>query len=276
MIDRTTTPKAPFEAMQRWLRTERRQTAAELSAFDAFIDRLQDVPTGRVASPSGPSALTERSSGGGLASVREAYRSTVMDVPHYDEEYDNDFTEDVTEEFGSTIATILERGGPLDVQTKRTLLALAADSRSRRVTLLDIIDAECESIEAAAERLRPVAEELDTMADVEFRAESFGSLDAYRARLDTLVERCDDAAENRQRALREHRTTAALSEGVAAVPLYLYQGFDSTFPILSFIAALGDRIEAIRSDISHAASHYEADRDSYFAGDTDTRGRTES
>ncbi|MCY4730838.1 hypothetical protein KY092_09740 [Natronomonas gomsonensis] len=275
-MDRTTTPEAPFEAMQRWLRIERRQTAAELSAFDTFIDRLREVPTGHVASPSGPSALTERPSGGGLASVRKAYRSTVMDVPHYDEEYGNDFSEDVTEEFGSTIATILERGGTLDAQTKRTLLALAVDSRSRRVTLLDIIDAERESIETVAERLRPVAEELDTIADVEFMAESFGSLDAHRARLDTLVERCDAAAESRQRDLREHRTTAALSEGVAAVPLYLYQGFDSTFPILSFIAALGDRIEGIRSDISHAASHYEADRDSYFAGDTDTRGRTES
>ncbi len=275
-MDRTTTPEAPFEAMQRWLRIERRQTAAELSAFDAFIDRLQDVPTGRVASSSGPSALTERSSGGGLASVREAYRSTVMDVPHYEEEYGNDFAADVTEEFGSTIATILERGGPLDVQTKRTLLALAVDSRSRRVTLLDIIDAERESIEVAAECLQPIAEELDTMADVEFRAESFGSLDAHRARIDTLVDRCDAAAESRQNDLRQHRTTAALSESIAAVPLYLYQGLESTFPILSFIAALGDRIDAIRSDISHAASHYEADRDSYLAGDTDTRGRTES
>ena len=273
-MDPTTSTEAPFDAMQRRLRVERQQTAAELDAFDTFIERLRGISTGRVASPAGPSALTDRPSGDGLASVREAYRSTVMDVAHYEEEYGNDFSEDVAEEFGPTIATILEQGGSLDTQTKRTLIALAVDSRSRRVTLLDVIDAECESVELAAEHLRPVAEELATTAGVEFTTESFGSLDAHRARMDTLMEQCDAAAERRQNDLHAHQTTAALPDGIAAVPVYLYQGFGATFPALSFVAALGYRIEAIRRAIGRAASHYEVDCDSHFGGDTDTRGRT--
>jgi hypothetical protein len=197
-----------------------------------------------------------------------------MDVAHYETEYGNEFTEDVAEEFGPTIATILEQGGTLDTQTKRTLIALAADSRSRRVTLLEIIDAERESIEGVAEQLRPIAEELDTTASVEFDTESFGSLDAHRARMETLMRQCDAAAQRRQNDLRAHRTTAALSEGIAAVPVYLYQELEATFPVLSFIAALGHRIDAIRQAIGRAASRYESDRESRFSGDTDTRGRT--
>lgn len=275
-MNRTTTREAPFESMQRRLHIERRRTTAELAAFDTFIDRVQDIPTTRAASLSSPSALIERAPKGGLASVRDAYRSTVMAVPHYEEEYDNDFAEDVIEEFGSTIATILEQDRPFDARTKQTLLALAVDSQSRRMTHIDLIDAERESIEAATERLRPIAEELDTIADTELQEESFGSLDAYRARMDTLVEKCDTAAEHRQNDLFKHQSIAALPDEIAAVPLYLYQRHDSTFPILAYVAALGDQIVAIRSAISRTVSQYKADRDFQPSSDTEICRRTGS
>lgn len=272
----TSIPEAPFEAIQRHLRIERAQTADELAAFEQFTEQVRDVSTGRVASAAGPATLADRFAEGDLRTIREAYRSTVMEVDHYDQEYGNDYIDDVAEEFGSSIATALQEGGPLDNRMKQTLLVLASDSMARRQSLLTVIDAEKDSVKKAAEHLESIIDELEAIVSVEFEAESFGALDGYRARTDVLSERCDAAVARRQCDLRSHRSTLALSGTVAAVPLYLYQDFEDRYPVLSFIATLGERIEDIRLEIGRAVSHYEDNRYSGFPGSTDIRGWTES
>lgn len=271
----TNSIEPPFESMRRLLRTERERTANELAAFEAFIERIRDVPTTASTPPVGPAALTDRSEASSLATVREAYHSTVMDVPHYDQEYGNDFTQDVTEEFGSTITTILLENGSLDARTKQVILTLAAESCTRRREHLDLIDAEAASIETAATRIDPLVQELTTFEERDFRAESFGALDGYRARTDVLLDKCDTAAERRQKDLHDHRAADVLSGTAAAVPLYFYQELEADFPLLSFIADLGECIESIQRDIGRVVSRYEVEypRSSFETG---TRGRTES
>jgi len=261
--------------MRRLLRTERERTANELAAFKAFTERVQDVPTMASTPPAGPAALTDRLQASSLETVREAYYSTVMDVPHYDQEYGNDFTQDVTEEFGSTIATILVENGPLDPRTKQIILTLAAESYTRRQEHLDLLNAEEESIETAAARIDPLVQELTTFSDRDFCAESFGALDGYRARTDVLLDKCNKAAERRQKDLHNHRTADVLSRTVAAVPFYFYQELEADFPLLSFIADLGECIESIQREIGRVVSRYEVEypRSGF---ETDTRGRTES
>jgi hypothetical protein len=271
----TNSIEPPFESMRRLLRTERERTANELAAFETFAERIRDVPTTASTRPAGPAALTDRSQASSLATVREAYRSTVMDVPHYDQEYGNDFTQDVTEEFGSTITTILLKNGSLDARTKQVILTLAAESCTRRQGHLDLLDAEEASIETAATRINPIVQELTTFEDRDFCAESFGALDGYRARTEVLLDKCDKAAERRQKILHDHRTADVLSGTVAAVPFYLYQELETTFPLLSFIADLGEYIESVQRDIGRAVSRYEVEYPS-SGFETDTRGRTES
>lgn len=271
----TNSLETPFESMRRLLRTERERTANELAAFEAFTDRIRDVPAMASMPAAGPAALTDRSQANSLATVRDAYQSTVMDVPHYDQEYGNDFPQDITAEFGTTITTILVENGSLDARTKRVILTLAAESRTRRQQHLDLLDAEAESIETAAARIEPIVQELTTFEDRDFCAESFGALDGYRARTEVLLDKCDKAAERRQKDLHDHCAADVLSGTVAAVPLYFYQELETTFPLLSFIAELGECIESIQREIGRAVSRYEVE---YPSSDfeTDTRGRTES
>jgi hypothetical protein len=275
-MDHTSSPEEPFDALQRRLQLERRRTADELAAFETFVKRVEDVPTNRVAPTFGPSVLTNQSPAGGLESVRKAYCSTIMDVAHYDEEYGNEYAEDVIEEFGSTAAAALLENGSLTAQTKRLILEAAADSRASRTALLDLIGAEIESVRVAATHLRPIGDELATIVDVAFQNESFGALDGYRARMDVLADQVVSAAERRQTDLHDHRTRTAFSGNVVDLPCYLYQGFEPTFPILSFIASLGDQINAIQQDIAQAVSRYETEYDPSFSCGVDTRRRTES
>ena len=275
-MNHTFSPEEPFDPMQRRLQLERRRTAEELAAFETFTKRVEDVPTNRVAPTFGPSVLTNQSQGGGLELIRKAYCSTIMDVAHFDEEYGNEYAEDVIEEFGSTAAAALLENGSLTAQTKRLILDAAADSRASRTALLDIIDVETESVRVAATNLRPIADELATIADVAFQNESFGALDGYRARMDVLADQVVSAAERRQADLHDHRTRTAFSRNVVGLPCYLYQGFEPTFPILSFIASLGDQINTIQQDIAQAVSRYETEYNPSSSCEIDTRRRTES
>ena len=275
-MNHTFSPEEPFDPMQRRLQLERRRTAEELAAFETFTKRVEDVPTNRVAPTFGPSVLTNQSQGGGLELIGKAYCSTIMDVAHFGEEYGNEYAEDVIEEFGSTAAAALLENGSLTAQTKRLILDAAADSRASRTALLDIIDVETESVRVAATNLRPIADELATIADVAFQNESFGALDGYRARMDVLADQVVSAAERRQADLHDHRTRTAFSRNVVGLPCYLYQGFEPTFPILSFIASLGDQINTIQQDIAQAVSRYETEYNPSSSCEIDTRRRTES
>lgn len=272
----TFTPKQLFEAVQRELHTEHTRTSDELAAFESFAERIREISTKQIGSSAGPAALTEYPSGKGIRTVRKIYRSTVMGVAHYDEEYGDGLFESVAEEFGPSVADTLRENGTLDAQVKQVLLALTAQAITRRRRHLNVIDAESESVREAADRLRPIAEEINAIDRVDFEAESFGGLDGYRARTEELLDQCDAVAKTRQSDLCDHQSTIGLSEGTATIPLYMYQNLDVRFPVLSVIATLGEQIEAIQWDISRAVCQYEADPDSIFAADTTTRTRTES
>lgn len=247
----------PFDAIRRCLHQERRRTVAERDAFEAFADRVRDVQP--VTATTAPTPLVDRTASGSLESIRDAYRQTVMAVPHYEEEYGQGYATDVADELGPDVAAALTGTRDLDERTKRAVLLATAGSRRRREALLEVLGAERASVDAAAPRLRPIADELESLSSVDLGSESFGALDAYRVRTDALAERCDAVAAARQADLRDHRTAITVPCGAAALPRYLYGGFDDTFPLLAYVAALGQWIDELRIAVSRAVSRYEGD-----------------
>lgn len=267
-------PDEPFDAMQRRLREERRRTTAERDAFKTFARRVQRLQTATITNTT--TVLIERTQDDGPEAVLDAYRETVMAVPHYEEEYDKRAHADVAEEFGPEIAAALAESGGLDGSTKRAVLLAAAGSHRSREALLEALDSESGSIDSVAPQLRTIADDLESISSIDFDTETFGALDAYRCRIDTLREKCDAIAATRQDTVQHYRNTIVGTGDVISVPEYLYQHFDHTFPILAYIAELGDIMDGLHSRLSRVVSQHNIGAREREYVESTVRHRTES
>jgi hypothetical protein len=249
-----------LETIQSRHRIERRQIADEQRAFESFAREVRSLPSDAghqspvPAIAAQPAAALESSSATGLELVADAYRSTVMSVPHYDEEYGDTYAESVIVEFGPTVGSALTEGSRFDQHCRDALLAAVQQAVAERAELLEVIDIEEDSVEAVSRTIDPVIEGLDSFESVAFDEQDFGSLDAYRARLSVLSERCDRAAADRQAAIRDQRNDLKLPTEAPDVPTYLYRSFETRYPLLSLIATLCERIEQVRRAVETSAA----------------------
>lgn len=283
----------PIRAARSALRVERRRVVDEREAFRAFRGRVSSIPdeSGRsdpangagLGGPGATSALggtggafggatdgrvglggAATPAGSGLVAVRDAYRSTVMSVPHYEAEYDDTYERSVAAEFGPELAYALTRTNCFHGEYKRSLLSAIETGVQEREAFLDALESEIESVERAESRLDPIRTEIaaiDEELGGDGRRETgrddggsdgtsatFGALDACRTRTEALREDCDRLAARRQRVLADHERRLALSEDLD-LPAYCYQDLDVTYPVLAAVGAVGDRLDALRRRI---------------------------
>lgn len=126
---------------------ERKRTQAERDAFNTFIERVQAMDTDH-HSVSHPQQMPVQSSSdtNHLQQVRDAYATTVMAVPHYEEDYDDILDESMTEEFDEEIAVAVSSGQQLSPPLKRHLLQAASAACERRTKFLKVLEQEKSSI----------------------------------------------------------------------------------------------------------------------------------
>ncbi|KOX95686.1 hypothetical protein EXE48_08865 [Halorubrum sp. ASP1] len=269
----------PIRAARAALRVERRRTVDEREALRAFRGRVSSVPTedgnataagpaamdptrgaggaigGAAGSPDGAGGAA--SPGSGLVAVRDAYRATVMSVPHYETEYDDTYERSVAAEFGPEIAYALTRTDSFHEAYKRSLLSAIETAVQEREAFLDALESEIESVERAGSRLDPVRSEVAAIddelgdGDAAAAAAGFGALDACRTRIEALVEDCDRIAARRQRVLADHERRLAIGDDIDFAT-YCYQDLDASYPILAAVGTLGDRLERLRDRIERA------------------------
>lgn len=255
------TPRETLDTVRSRHRVERRQIADEKRALESFASEVRSLssdagnqsPAPAIAAQSTVTLKTP--SGTGLELVRDAYRSTVMSVPHYEEEYGDTYAQSVVAEFGPTLGAALVDGSRFDEQCRNALLAAVDRALLERSELMEMVDVEQQSIAAVSRTLDPVIEDLDSFETVAFEEQDFGSLDAYRARLTVLSERCDKAAADRQAAIRDQRYELQLPSEAPDVPTYLYRTFETRYPVLSLIAGLCERIEQLQQTIETTAAN---------------------
>ena len=265
----------PIRAARAALRVERRRVVDEREAFRAFRGRVSSIPdeSGSVgpsdaASPDAfgggglggatPDPGTVRASPGSrLVAVRDAYRATVMSVPHYAEEYDDTYERSVAEEFGPELAYALTRTDCFRGAYKRSLLSAVETAIEEREAFIDALESETESVERVGSRLEPIRTEIGAIDDelggddAEAASVGFGALDACRTRIGALREDCDRIAARRQRVLADHERRLALGDELD-LPGYCYQDLDITYPVLAAVGTVGDRLEALRVRIERA------------------------
>jgi hypothetical protein len=264
----------PIRAARAALRVERRRVVDEREALQAFRSRVSSIPDESDASANGAEHVGPGGAVGGavrdavgtgprpgsrLVAVRDAYRSTVMSVPHYAEEYDDTYEQSVLAEFGPEIAYALTRTQCFRAEYKRSLLGAVETAIQEREAFLDALEAETESVERAESRLDPIRTEIaaiDEELGDDARDATFGALDACRARAEALVDDCDRIAARRQRVLADHERRLALGDEVDFAT-YCYQDLDVDHPVLAAVGDAGDRLDALRRRIERAMARAE-------------------
>lgn len=189
--------------------TEREQTAAERDAFGAFHDRIEILEASQVHSagararqrdtPLGlkPSPNTQ------LQRTREAYRETVMSVPHYAEEYDQSLVENLAVEFDPAVARAMTTSDAFTPPLRERLLTESHQARADCAAFLRVIEQEADALRTADERLAGVAD-LDVL--------TARSLDSWSSEaLAEAREAVAGAEQHRNEMASERQTTAQRS-----------------------------------------------------------------
>ena len=242
----------PLREATESLDLERRRLVDERQAFEAFRSRISRISASETPTPSTSSKPLQRKEqvpGTGLVAVRDAYRETVMGVPHYEAEYNDTYPQSLAAEFSPEVAVALTQGSVFTERYNRLLCAKTKESIEEREQFITAVDTERESLTRAADRLRSIAEELQTLGEPSLSDLDYGTLDAYRVRTETLESNCDAIARRRQ---REHAATSRslqLDDTLPDVATYLYQDHSVTYPALATVGRLGDELRDLRESI---------------------------
>lgn len=233
---------------------ERTQVLAERDAFDAFLTRVTDispVQPSRTPVPSNQVVINSSVQVNRLEKIQQAYRETVMDVPHYDAEYSDTVAESLAAEFGPNLAAQLHSGDTFTSLHKRQLVQAAHRCRHDRERFLSILENEETALTAAQSTLEAVETSLEQVSTTHTAEWTFDELvDAYTD-LDEIEQQCDELLLERQgHRIDGHASIATPRMAVPDLQTYLYQMLPVTYPVLADTTDLLDRLRRIRRQIT--------------------------
>lgn len=233
---------------------ERTRTRAEANAFERFARRVADVdvaPTQAHHAGIGAVPLTQ-SGDGNLRAVRKAYRETVMDVPHYEEEYGESMQTNMAAEFDPDLAAAVCEGSGFTPQLQQTLIEHSKRARDRRETFLETLETESEALEEARDALTDIDDELGRMNERPLSTRSFDELADDWERLGRLHDRCQRLVEERQATLRKREVVGQRSLSPGELCPYVYQTQPVTHPVLAEGVRVAELITSARRRVLDA------------------------
>ena len=249
-------------------RRERRRVLDERDAFEEFAERVSGLDPAPVDTTGGgfdgPVIGAHRTGSARspgdirLRNVLDAYRDTVMSLPHYTEEYDESVAESLAAELGPDTTTSLATNGTLSPALQSTLVDRGRQAARARTSLADAIDEEIDDLADMEATLTEVDRQRSRLNEhlegVPNSSRVDASIDVWE-RLGDLESRCDDMATDRQATIRNPPmdTDATADEAAMTFREYLYGPMDGPrYPVLASVASLADRI---REDRSRVARH---------------------
>ncbi|WP_254271306.1 DUF7260 family protein [Haloarcula marina] len=204
---------------------EQSEVAAEADAFEAFASRVADVDAAEpqwLPMAQSQTLQTRQDRCSQLERVREAYRETVMSVPHYEAVYDESLVENVMLELGEALAERFRpNGGQFTAPYKQALVTAAKDAATERERFLETLDREESSLETARDSLMELVVGLDGITIPHW----------YES---TFAETLEGVVETRQRHL--DRQVALPGENRVSLCTLLYDDQQWTFPVLTAAA----------------------------------------
>lgn len=238
------------------LEEERTRVTDEAEAFAAFARRVSDVEIATMPVTDGGPAMTTALEApppdDGIETVRDAYRDTVMAVPHYDAEYDETLQTNMRLEFGEDVADAVDRGETLTPQLKGTLIERSRTAQRQRVALVGQLDVESDALDEAETTLRHCRQSADRLEEATLDDCTFDELSAEWRLLEDRRQAAESLLENRQETIQQREQETGARPGGPSFEQYLYDQVDATYPVLSEATSLVERIEAARSRVERA------------------------
>jgi hypothetical protein len=233
--------------------SERRRTRDEAKALSQFrrrvsrIDATQPQPSVVQSAPG--LAQRQKPPDDELQRVKDAYRGTVMGVPHFDEDYGESLPTHLAAEFGEEVAAAVVEGDRFTPQLKGALVSAADDGQSRREDLLVALERESEALADADEALERFEEARAAAVDEPLYRRSFGELYEAWDRLVDVECRLERFLSERQSAVQDDRTVSPANRDREAFQNYLYGTLDVRYPVLAAGAELADRVRETKQDV---------------------------
>lgn len=239
---------------------ERRRLIDEQNAFSEFCRRIRSTtPTAgeNISNYSEYGVVGARTTrfntqSQGLDKIEQAYRETVMSVPHFDDDYGDSFMENIEAELGSQITTVLDGGNhTLTAQLQQSLVLQTKQAIERRRNLVSMLDAELSELKDAKIRLKHLEkqrEQLNTAlhSTVEHHEQNVESenLKAYAeqwSEYEELKDQCEELLMDRQATIQNQSPQA--SDRFDVFYEYLYEPMQTDYPVLTATLSLIDWIE---------------------------------
>lgn len=237
------------------LEDERTRVADEAEAFAAFARRVADVEVAAApVTDGGPAttALRTPQPDGGLDEVRDAYRETVMGVPHYRAEYDESLPTNMGLEFGEDVADAVDDGPGLTPQLRATLVERSRTAQRQRIELLHQLGTEAEALDDAETTLDRCRRSATRLEDADLDDRSFDDLVAEWRLLEDRRQTAETTLTERQETVQERTRETGTRPGGPSFEQYLYGPMDVTYPVLSEGTSLIERLERARSQVERA------------------------
>jgi hypothetical protein len=231
---------------------EQTRLRAERDAFNDFRSQITDLnpepapqasqtqATGSVVLSKGKSTM--------LKQVRTAYRKTVMDVPHYTEDYNELLPVNMSKELGTELSKTVTSGQQFTIPLKKALLESSQIAAENRTKFLRKISQEATAIQEAKTALDELEKHLQT-ATPDFWECSYDELVTLWDELYALEKEYAGLCSKRQSQLQRRQKRMRLPDDMPTLCVYLYKKLPVTYPILSDSL---DRIEHVRSERKHA------------------------
>lgn len=237
------------------LEEERERIAAEAEAFASFARRVADIDVqSHPLTDGGPTATTTIGTppDDGVEAVRDAYRDTVMSVPHYEEEYDESLPRNMGLEFGADVAGAVEGGGSMPPQLQATLVERSRTAHDQRASLLRQLETEAEALDDADRSLQRCRRTADRIADAPLERYSYGELLSEWRLLDDRQAEADALLAERQETVQERDRTNGTQGDGPSFEDYLYGPMEVTYPVLAAGTAVVERLGEARTRVTRA------------------------
>jgi hypothetical protein len=220
----------PLEDAQSIVQHEATEIDTERGAFDQLAQRVTTIETVPDRRPELQAhTLTLESHLPAAKQLRQAYRETVMDVPHYEDVYGESLETNVAAELLPDVAVLFQ--DPADQITpdqKTRIRAAATNARASRETLAANLADEQESLATAYDELEAVITQLDGPHVPGWYTAQFEA--ALTKTIQTRQEILDD------------RPHGSRSDGHDLCQ-YLYADQGWTYPVLTAVARLRSAVE---------------------------------
>ncbi len=232
------TPELFVEDALTIVENERQIIADELDAFRAFQSALESTTPQQPVRPAAAAQQYRSRSSDQFASLREAYRETVMAVPHYETEYGESLATNVEVELGPDIATMLTSAGQFSTHHKQALACGVGETIQNRERLFDALAEEQASLERFHGSVQSVLSAVESFERVDSATGPPALEDGYKKRLATIERRCQTLIDDRQAEIVGDRRALALPISGPDIPSYLYGTLPVTYPVIAPLTSL--------------------------------------